>query len=262
MSLLVQLHSIKCLNETSELSASDEVYVLVTVANLRRLDPDIPAPPNFQVFSYGVFEDMDDDDDDSVVVDGSAFWGMDGTPQNILDPAEVAIVVSVMEHDNGTVAQYAELLNVRAAGSLLASLTDANPRSRATRLTADLGNVLNSIDVPIPFYFDDDHIATKQLRLEAADIITGGRRERTLRFEGDGGEYQLVFRISFQGWQHNVLSVGQALVAPTTSPTAWYTPPDTVQHVAYVGADQLIHECFFFIGAAGGWLHNIPGQAK
>src|SRR5690606_1478334 len=162
MALRIYLHSIECLNETDELSASDEVYVLVTVANLRPL-AGVPAPPNLQVFTYGIFEDMDDDDEHPVIVNGPAFWGMDGMPRDIEDPADVGIIVSVMEHDNGTPAQYAELLNAKGLISLGASLADTDPRSRATRLTHDLANVLDGVDVPIPFSFDDDHIQTQQL---------------------------------------------------------------------------------------------------
>jgi hypothetical protein len=44
-----------------------------------------------------------------------------------------------------------------------------------------------------------------------------------------------------------VPSAGQVPVAPGTSPTSWYTTPENVQHLAYVGTDGLIHECFFFI---------------
>ncbi|MFH8371897.1 hypothetical protein, partial [Streptomyces sp. NPDC018031] len=36
-----------------------------------------------------------------------------------------------------------------------------------------------------------------------------------------------------------------------TSPTSWYTTPENVQHVAYVGDDQLIHELFHRSGVHG-----------
>jgi hypothetical protein len=262
MSLLIQLHSIKCLNETSEVSASDEAYVLVTAANLRPVAPGVPPAPNLRVFRYGVFEDMDDDDPDPVVVDGQAFWGMNGTPQVIQSPSDVALVVSLMENDNGVPEQYQELLNVRGLASLAGSLGDPDPLSRAARLTSDLGNVLNGIDLPFPFVLDDDHLGTQQLRLDSSDLLTGGSRERKMVIEGDGGTYELVFRITFVGWQHNVPGVGQVAVAPKTSPTSWYTTPENVQHIAYVGTDQQIHECFFFIGGDGIWHHNVPSAGQ
>jgi hypothetical protein len=59
-------------------------------------------------------------------------------------------------------------------------------------------------------------------------------------------------------WFHGTPSAGDVAVAPGTSPTSWYTTPENVQHIAYVGTDQQIHECFYFIGGSGGWLHGIP----
>jgi hypothetical protein len=264
MALQLELHSIKSRNETDEASASDEVYVLVTVASLRPPLPGVPVPPlpDFHVLSYGIFEDMDDDDSGPVIVNGRAFWGPDGAPRDIADPADVALVLSVMESDNGTPAQYVELVNAKAALSLGASLGDPSPRSRATRLTTDIGNVLNAIDVPIPFSFDDDHIGTQQLRLERSDLVTGGSKDKTLVFAGDGGEFEVVVRIAFRGWEHNVPSAGQVPVAPGTSPTSWYTTPENLQHIAYVGTDGQLHECFFRIGGTAGWEHNLPSAGQ
>ena len=61
--------------------------------------------------------------------------------------------------------------------------------------------------------------------------------------------HECFFRLGRnQVWQHNLPSAAPGLpVAPGTSPTSWYTTPENVQHIAYVGTDELIHECFFFI---------------
>ena len=198
MSLSIRLHSIRSLNESSEASSSDEYYVLVTVASLRppiQALP-IPAAPNFRVFAYGVFEDMDDDDDSPVIVPGPPFWGMDGSPADIVDPSDVAIVVSLMEFDNGGPAQYSELVNARTALSLVASAGAPGPAERAARLAADISNVLNAVDVPIPFSFDDDHIATLQMVLDQSDLIQSGTKDRVMVFEGDGTTVELVLSIS------------------------------------------------------------------
>jgi hypothetical protein len=48
-------------------------------------------------------------------------------------------------------------------------------------------------------------------------------------------------------WHHGRPGEGRTLVAPRTSPTSWYTTPENVQHIAYVGTDAQIHECFFRI---------------
>jgi hypothetical protein len=193
MTLSIELHSIRSLNESSEASSSDELYVLVTVASVRPPIAGLPIPaiPDFRVFSYGVFGDMDDDDAGPVIVGGPPFWGMDGAPEDIADPTDVAIVVSVMEQDNGTPAQYAELVNAKTGLSLAASAGAPSPAARAARLAADISNVLNAIDVPIPFAFDDDHIGTQQFVLDQSDMISSGSKDRTMRFDGDGATVEL-----------------------------------------------------------------------
>jgi hypothetical protein len=64
-------------------------------------------------------------------------------------------------------------------------------------------------------------------------------------------------------WAHNLPSAaaGSVPVAAGTSPTSWYTTPENVQHIAYVGNDSLIHELFYFIGGDGAWHHNLPSAA-
>ena len=197
MTLSIELHTIRSLDESSEASSSDELYVLVTVATLRPPIAGLPIPaiPNFRVFSYGIFEDMDDDDPAPVIVGGPPFWGMDGVPEDIADPNDVAIIVSVMEQDNGSPALYAELINAKTALSLAASAGAPSPAARAARLAADIGNVLNAIDVPIPFAFDDDHIGTQQFVLDQSDLIASGSKDRTMIFTGDGATVQLGLAI-------------------------------------------------------------------
>jgi hypothetical protein len=150
--LSINLHSIRCTNETGELSDADEVYVLVTAANLRPPIPPLPIPPlpDHQTVLYGVFEGMNDNDPEPVFVDGPPFWGLDARPAVIVDPTTVAVVVSVIEHDNGVPEQYQEAVALRAAQSLAASLGNPSPTNRATRLTNDIRNVLNGLDIPFP----------------------------------------------------------------------------------------------------------------
>ena len=264
MALTMELLSIRSRNESSEASSSDEAFVLVTVANLRPPLAGVPIPPlpDLQVVSYGIFGDIDDDDPDPVFVNGRPFWGPDGRPRDIIDPSDVAIVLSVMEHDHGTPAQYVEAVNAKALVSLAASAGDPSPTSRATRLTTDVGNVLNAIDVPIPFTIDDDHIGTQQFVLGRSDLLTGGQKDRTVVIGNNDAEFELVVRIRFQGWQHGVPSAGEVAVAPGTSPTSWYTTPENVQHIAYVGTDGQIHECFFFVGGSDGWQHSVPSAGQ
>jgi hypothetical protein len=88
-------------------------------------------------------------------------------------------------------------------------------------------------------------------------VLLTGFKDKMLVIAGEAGEYELLFRIRFRGWEHNILSAGQVAVAPGTSPTAWYTTPENVQHVAYVGTDQQLHECFMMVGGPPDWQHNV-----
>jgi hypothetical protein len=76
--------------------------------------------------------------------------------------------------------------------------------------------------------------------------------------------HELFFFVGPNGqWFHGVPgAVSDVPVAPGTSPTSWYTTPENVQHIAYVGTDQRIHELFFFIGGDGVWHHGVPGLAS
>jgi hypothetical protein len=76
--------------------------------------------------------------------------------------------------------------------------------------------------------------------------------------------HELFFFVGPDGqWFHGVPgAVSDVLVAPGTSPTSWYTTPENVQHIAYVGTDQRIHELFFFVGPDGQWSHGVPGTSS
>ena len=76
--------------------------------------------------------------------------------------------------------------------------------------------------------------------------------------------HELFFFVGPNGrWFHSVPgTVSDVPVAPGTSPTSWYTTPENVQHIAYVGTDQRIHELFYFVGPNGQWFHSVPGTAS
>ena len=76
--------------------------------------------------------------------------------------------------------------------------------------------------------------------------------------------HELFFFVGPNGqWSHGVPgAASDVAVAPGTSPTSWYTTPENVEHIAYVGTDQRIHELFFFVGPNGQWFHDVPGAAS
>ncbi|MBF6467109.1 hypothetical protein IU427_18245 [Nocardia beijingensis] len=62
-------------------------------------------------------------------------------------------------------------------------------------------------------------------------------------------------------WEHSEPSKGHAAVTLGTSPTSWYTPTDHAQHIAYVGDDFKIHECFFrYAPGELQWVHSVPSE--
>ena len=262
MSTSIRLSSVKCLDEINEPSASEEVYVLVTVADLRPPLPSLPIPPlpNAEVFHTAVLEDMDDDDPPRAV-DGPVFWGMNGQPAPIVDPAHVAIAVTLMEQDNQGPGLYATLLRAQATAALAASAGDPDPGSRGVRFVAatrDIVSGINEFNVPIPFALDDDHVGTAQLVLDQADLAAVGVKEKELRIRSSEGDYLLRFSLLTRGWLHGVPGAQAPAVKPGTSPAGWYTFPENVQHIAYVGTDDQIHELFLFIGGDGTWHHGTP----
>src|SRR5690606_29546225 len=109
--------------------------VLVTTVSLRpptTVIDGVPPLPNFEVFRYGVYEDFDEGD--VVTVDGIPFWGPSSTPEDIENPDHAAMIVSVMENDNGTPEQYQELLRDFVVPVWLGSTVgEPNPANRAAR---------------------------------------------------------------------------------------------------------------------------------
>jgi hypothetical protein len=196
----IRLHSLKCWNEINEASASEEVYVLVTVADLRPPVPGvlIPPLPNAEVFHTGIYENMDDDDPVTILQE-PPFWGLNGRPAPIVDPRHVAIAVTLMEQDNQGPGLYAGLLRAQAIAALAASVGDPDPGSRGVRFVAairDLMSGTNEFNIPIPFAFDDDHVGTAHLVLDHSDLIPGGFKDKELHIESSEGDYFIGFRIS------------------------------------------------------------------
>ena len=189
MGLSITLHSIQAIAKTGELSS--EVYVLIAVATFKTRGL-IPALPNLQVFTSELFEHLKEKNPDPTIANGAPFWGLDGTPQKIKNPESVAIVVSVMEHDHGVLAQYSLIVKVGGLLSLVTSLGDKDATSRATRLTRDIKTTLGAVKVPIPFVLDDDLVGTQQLTLSKSDLKSKEQVERTLVV----GPYELVFHIT------------------------------------------------------------------
>jgi hypothetical protein len=74
----IYLSNLHCSEETSELSASDEPYVLVTAVDLATV-AGFPVPlPAFEVVRYGPFEDVDAGETHFAPGSAQSFWGITG----------------------------------------------------------------------------------------------------------------------------------------------------------------------------------------
>ncbi len=197
MNQTIQPQSLTCVSSSSELG-SDEIYVLVTTVDLTPPSgpiPGLPPVPNFEVFRYGIFEDLDDPD--VRPIGGPPCWGPSSTPVSISAPDHVAVIVSVLENDNGAPEQYQSLLRAVVPVSLASSLGEADQAHRAARLTTAIRDALNGVDLPIPFALDDDHVGTQQLLLDGSDLLESGHLDKVLDFDGGSeGHYRLTFRIT------------------------------------------------------------------
>ncbi len=205
MSFSIRLHSIKCLEESNEWSASDEVYVLITVADLTPPPPPpgglpavtpVPGRP-VTTFRYGVWTNFDEGD--VVVADNERpFWGPfdePWEPQNIFNRDNVCIVVTVMEEDNEHMDSYRSVVQLAAAASLGQSFALARP-ARMTRLLADINSAIRLIDLPTR---EDNHVGTRELLLDPTDIEIppGMTKDKTLTIGNEEqGRWELVFRIT------------------------------------------------------------------
>lgn len=70
---------------------------------------------------------------------------------------------------------------------------------------------------------------------------------------------RFFFHGGFGGWRHEICNSPE-MPAGKGGLTSWYTSPENVQHIAYVGTDSQVHECYFHVevGGDGTWRHTVP----
>jgi hypothetical protein len=247
MPLTIRLHTIKCLAESGEWSPHDEPYVLITSVNLKApLGPGGLSVPNVEVFLYGPW-DMNAGDTETDP--GPPFWGIDSQPADIADPTDVVFIVTVMENDNGKPGFYRTTVKGTATSSLLASLAITDRATRVKKLIADINDTVEGLSAPLSF--DDDHVGTSELALDASDLILTGVKDKPLRIDGgDEGSYDLVFRISFR--EQIMFRQGTHLAALTRN-------KDHME-IWTMGLDGTVRGNFFDNGYWHGW-YSLPGMS-
>lgn len=242
MGYSIRLAKVKGLEESGEVTTADEPYVLVTAVDLAWTP--IPAPnPRLPptTFRYGEWNNFDANETLTLVGE-LPFWE-DPVQRTLTDPASVCFIVSVLEHDEGNMDAYRGAVQTAAISSVTTSV--GLPRAtRVTRLLADIRSAIGLLDLPSL----DDHIETKELRLDASDLVPLGTvRDRVLEFGGEPGKWELTFRIAHH--RRVVFPPGARFAAVTRS-------PDKMEVWAVDAQGQMRGN--FFEGRWHGW-YTLPG---
>jgi hypothetical protein len=200
--ITIALKKIKCRIETDEIGA-DEPYVLVTAVDLSN-----PLLPNAEVTRYGPWGGVDAGDtcttqplqpgvnpsDMPFIVWRLNAWGPSGTAKAIASPANVILLVSLMEHDDGKPGTARELVK----GAVVSALAASNGMTREQRVNKLKADIHDALGIPTGFpNFDDRVGSTKEVPLSASLLnVAGGPKTKTLTIVGDGGKYDVTFVVT------------------------------------------------------------------
>lgn len=187
-------HSFRCHEETDDgLSAADEVYLIVVAVDLRSQVNvggfNVPLPAS-RVYRWGPFGDIDAQENHFFPF--QPVWGLNGEERALPDPNDAIFLAALMESDNGDAEVVRGTVAVAANNALFASLAD----SRENRVRVLIQAVNSALGFPSSALPDqDDPIGgAHEVWFSPEDIAvaeTGRAAVRTLRVQGDGGDYSL-----------------------------------------------------------------------
>lgn len=203
----IALTRMRCLEETSEYSDSDEPYVLVFAARMQKV-AGLVTIPSAQTVMYGPWEDVDKGDLVTTnriqfgpplkLLPPANFWGINGHAEEMASHDDAIFIVALMENDD------AEPGGIRAAthAQMFASITsyaNANMTHSAmvSRLKNDMRDILKGIIVTgIPS--GDDLIGVSEVRFDADALqkVNTAVQVKNIELAGDGGKYRLRFEMS------------------------------------------------------------------
>ena len=180
----------RCLEETSESSASDEPYAVFFIADLHN------SVPKAVVHRTRFFENTDKGDLDKQWI---RIWGPDQKPAVISDPDKVLILAALMENDESDPDAVATAARAGMFANLLSFASAGVGRSKmVSGLIASFKGALELGKAPGYPNSDDLLGAPQELRITAADLAAAklSTQRRNLTFSGDGGRYRLGFDIA------------------------------------------------------------------
>jgi hypothetical protein len=206
----IKVGAVRVLDESSELSSSDEPYVIVWVADVSNMIAGISVP-NAKTTLYA-FTDADEGELLTTIMDDQfprpthpAFpiseycWGPNDKPTQINGPDQLVILAGMMENDDGSPSAARAVVNGLMAGSI-ANMAGAG-LSRADmvkRLTTDLDGALTQARITGAPDFDDRIGPVKELRLTQADLDVVAQHKtasKTVTF--NGGDADGAYRVRF-----------------------------------------------------------------
>ena len=194
-SLWMQLTHIRCLGETNDGSASDEIYVVMFSADISG-----GILPPGRATMTPLLEDFDEGE---VKLGVTTNWGLNDSPTPISDPSTVIFLAGMMENDES------EPDAVRfAVGGLIVQL--ASYQLSKLTLSAMVANLKNDMFAAEglgaqsgqPFHTDERIGTCLEIPISEADLIAArlGRIVRKeLDFVGDGGHYQVRWQMGRAG---------------------------------------------------------------
>lgn len=192
--IYISLESFRCHTETDE-SGSDEPYMIVAAVDLRNTvnAGGFPAPiPASRAFVYGAFDDVDEQETHQVPF--QSFWGLFGEERALPNPDDVIFLVGLMEWDDGNAQSLRNIVAMSINSALFASLGVTDRNQRVGLLMQAFNGALQT---PTGGPSTDECVGLGQeLRFTTDDIVlaeTGNPARRSLRFQGDGGDYTLTF---------------------------------------------------------------------
>jgi len=215
--ITIAVKAIRCLQENDFGPGSDEPYVLVTAVDLTAF------PPNVEVTRYGPWEDVDTNEVHSTLtladfkaslpglppppvlfaashLSRRPCWYLDNkTGKVIARPEDVILIVSMLEHDDGSPAGAQAFVKAAAVASLAASMNMSRSQ-RVHKLISDIDNALAGLTSfpDLGFFTPDDRIgSSKELVLQSSDLAQAsqGSIETVLEFYGHSGAYRVRFEL-------------------------------------------------------------------
>ncbi|MFD5176258.1 tectonin domain-containing protein [Nocardia sp. NPDC058379] len=213
----IYLRDVHCHNETDDgLSPADEIYSLVTAVNYATV------PPAFDVTRYGVWTNFDKNETKHGPGISQSFWGIDGRPADLTDPAKVVFLVGLMENDDGS----PDTLRGFVQGEMAASIAGTFTFDRPERITAMIRDMHTAMGTPTAIGLDqDERIGRPQelsfTRAELTAAMAGGVVTKTLEFKGDSGRYSLTFEAAGSAGVVGLTPDRSAVYRYSGSGTSW-----------------------------------------